>query len=87
MTWWNFLLVFLATVVVDWVWALYIIHTSKKNALRAAVLGTLLTCIGSFITLSYIHDQRAIIAAAIGAFVGTYLSIKFSKKDKENESL
>ena len=76
---WTLFLVFIATIVVDWLWALYIIYTSKKQALKAAIFATLLTCLGSFITLSYIHDRRAIIAAALGAFIGTFLSIKFNK--------
>lgn len=77
---WALVLVFVATIAVDWMWALYIIYTSKKQPFKAAVFATLLTCLGSFITLSYIHDRRAIIAAALGAFIGTFLSIKFSKK-------
>ena len=76
---WSLLLVFIATVILDWIWAMYIIHTSKKNAFRASILSTLIVCIGSFVTLAYIHDWRAIIAAALGAFIGTFLSIKLSK--------
>lgn len=78
---WELVLVFLATVVVDWIWAAYIIQTSKKNAFNASILSTLIVCVSSFITLSFIHDRRAIIAMALGAFVGTYLSIKFSKNE------
>jgi hypothetical protein len=80
----NLFLVFVATIVVDWIWAAYIIHTSKKNTLKASILATLITCIGSFVTLSFIEDHRAIIAAGAGAFVGTFLSIKFNKIKEQN---
>ncbi len=75
-------MVFVATVIVDWIWAWYIIYTAKKLALKASILAALISCLGSFVTLSYINDRRAIIAVALGAFVGTFLSIKFSKKEE-----
>lgn len=72
----------MATVIVDWIWAWYIIYTAKKHAIKASILATLISCLGSYVTLSYINDRRAIIAVALGAFVGTFLSIKFSKKEE-----
>jgi len=76
----DLLLVFIA---VDWVWAAYIIHTSQKNPVRASFLSAAIVCLGCFITLSYINDKRAVIVMAVGAFIGTYLSIKFDKKKEK----
>lgn len=83
---WELLLVFIATIAADWIWAAYIIHTSKKHAMTASILSVLIVCISSFVTLVYIQDHRAIIAMAAGAFIGTYLSIRFSKNDQSTKS-
>jgi len=79
----KLLMVFILTVIADWLWAMYIIHTSDKKALKASIMAVLVWGIGSIITISYIDDKRLLIAGLFGAFVGTYLSIWYSNhKDK-----
>jgi hypothetical protein len=65
---------------VDFVWAKYIAHTSKSNAMKASFYSALLTIIGAVVTMTYVDDHRMIIPAALGALVGTYLAIKLDKK-------
>lgn len=70
------MMVFLFTAIADWAWALYIIETSSKNAIRSSVMAGLLILLGAFVTLSYVEDRRMLIPAVIGAVVGTYLCVK-----------
>lgn len=72
-------LVFLASIVIDWIWASYIMYTSKKEAGKAALLSSLIIIIGAFTTVSYLEDKRAIIVMIFGGFIGTYVSIKMNK--------
>ena len=65
----QFILVFFATVIVDWLWGLYIIHTSNKEALKASIYGTMIALMGSFVTISYMQDRRNLIAVAFGDFI------------------
>lgn len=75
----KFILVFFAAIVVDWIWAEYIIYTSKKEAVKSAFFSSLIVLVGAFMTLSYLEDHRAIISMALGAFIGTYISVSRSK--------
>ncbi len=77
----ELLLVFLATVFVDWLWGVYILHTSKRNVWRSSIYATLIAIIGPLLTLTYIKNKYAIVAMALGAFVGTFISVKFGKKN------
>ena len=57
----QFILVFFATVIVDWLWGLYIIHTSNKEALKASIYGTMIALMGSFFKIYYIKERRKLI--------------------------
>ena len=76
----KFLLVFLLVTIVDFIWARYIAHTAKNNAIKASCYAAILTLMGSVVTIAYVDNHYMIIPAALGALVGTYLSIKLSKK-------
>ena len=80
----KFALVFVATFILDWIWASYIIETSSKNSVRASVLSGLLVLMGGFVTLSYVEDTRMLAAAALGGMLGTFLSVERSRKDEED---
>lgn len=78
----QFFLVFIVTVLVDWTWGLYIICTAKKQAMKASIFAVMISLMGSYVTMAYMQDKKVLFAVAAGAFVGTYLSIKFSKKEE-----
>jgi uncharacterized membrane protein YfcA len=79
----RFLFVFALVTVVDFMWALYIKHTAISNPLTASVYSSIITLIGGVVTLAYISDPKMLIPAVLGAFVGTYLSIKFGHKKEK----
>ena len=49
--------------------------------MRASIYATLIAIIGPLLTLTYIKNKYAIVAMALGAFVGTFISVKFGKKN------
>ena len=75
--WIRFLLVFVSAAVVDWIWAEYIIATSNKQALSAAVYGGVIFLIGAYITMSYVDTPELLVAGALGGFIGTYGCVKY----------
>jgi hypothetical protein len=74
------ILVFLAVVLGDILWVLYIRRSGEGRALSAAVFGTLIWIFGAFVVINYMEDKRLIIFAVLGAFIGTYLAVKFDSK-------
>jgi hypothetical protein len=36
-----------------------------------------LICCGAFVTVAYVQDRWQLIPASVGAFVGTYLSVRY----------
>lgn len=73
----RLLLVFLLTALVDLFWAKYIRHVAAKRATLAAFHSTYIILIGGVCTLLYVMDPHTILAAGAGAFVGTWVSVKF----------
>ena len=75
----NCLLVFLLMFTCDVVWALYFRFVNDKKALLAGVCGVLIYMFGSAVTIKWMEDSRYLIPAAIGAFLGTYTTVKVLK--------
>jgi uncharacterized membrane protein YjjB (DUF3815 family) len=79
---WNAALVFFGAMAIDGLWSFYIICSAKRQALRAAFIASVLALIGGFVLISFVSNHWTIVADAAGAFMGTYLSIKYSKKEE-----
>ncbi len=76
----KFMLVFVCVTITDACWAFYIVKASQKKALPASVWGSMISMLTSITVIAYTEDHRFIIASVLGAFVGTYLSIKYINK-------
>jgi hypothetical protein len=75
----QFLLVALAMAAADWCWTKYMLHASAHNAVWAAHWSTAIIGVSAFTVTSYVADRRLIVAALIGAWVGTYCAILHTK--------
>lgn len=60
----------------DFAWAGYIKAVADGQAMRAAVLASALMAITGAITLSYVNNPWMLIPVALGAFAGTYASVR-----------
>ena len=68
----------------DVCWTLYFMKVADKKAFQAAMWGSIIILFGAISTTSYVSDHTLIIPAVLGAFLGTYLTIKY-KNNKEND--
>jgi len=78
----KFLLVMLAMIIADVCWTYYFIKVEERKAISAGIWSSLIIVASSFITTSYVADKRLIVAAILGAFIGTAGTV-FYKKIKE----
>lgn len=69
------LVAFIATFVNDFVWAHYISSITTSPAVVAGIWGMVTVVLGAFVVLSYVDDNRMIIPAGLGAFLGTYFAV------------
>ena len=78
---WVYITTFLAIFATDLLYVYFIKSVQNDNPLRAAWWSMVVTFTASIAVINYTEDHLALIPALIGAFSGTYLGIKWRKKD------
>lgn len=74
------LIVFVAYVVVDGMYAYYTLAVTDKQPLRAATVGAMMHFLIAVGVLSYVQNYLYIIPLALGSWIGTYAVVRRSKK-------
>ena len=78
-SWFTAFVVFWTYVVIDVLYALYVIHVGKRNAFLSASLTAAMYGLLAFGVLSYSKNVAYLVPLVLGAFVGTYFTVLFSK--------
>ncbi len=73
----KWLLAFLGVACLDFIWGKYIQATNGTNPYIAGLWSVPIFVVGGLITLGYVYNPSLLIPAAAGAFVGTFLSVKY----------
>lgn len=81
--WLQFIGVAALVALSDVVWTLYFIATADRKAVQSAGWSALTVLIGAFVTVSYLHDLKLLLGAALGAFAGTYYTIRWTNNSAE----
>jgi hypothetical protein len=74
-----FLAVFVATLCIDALYALYMMRLSEKKAFQSALFGSLIHILTAFTVISYTENYIYIISLVLGSFVGTYITVRYIK--------
>lgn len=74
---WKTILVFIAVACADALWTLYVQAAANNKKLKASLVSAAIILAGSFVTLEYVENPILIIPAALGAFFGTYVTMKY----------
>jgi hypothetical protein len=75
------LLILIATSVSDVLWTLYIRRASSGHALSAASFSLLIALLGGFAVTEYVENAAYLIPTALGAFIGTVITVWWDAKD------
>jgi succinate-acetate transporter protein len=59
---------------------MYLIYTDKRKAAKAALWCSVTILFTSLAVVNYVEDKTLIIAAVIGAFLGSFITIKLKTK-------
>jgi hypothetical protein len=84
----TFLGVAITLFLADVFWALYFIKIEERNSVMSGVYGSLIYLFGAFAVTQYTEDKSFIIAAVLGAFLGTYVTVEWKRrKDKKEKTI
>lgn len=76
----KFITVMFAMIIADVCWAQYFIKVSERKALAAGSYGSVIVFLGAVSTVNYVHDSTLLIAAVLGAFIGSYGTVLYNNK-------
>lgn len=75
--WWaQGLAVLISMAWADVCWTLYIQNVTAKRPIIAAAWSASIVLMGSISIMGYVSDHRYLVFAALGAFAGTWWSVK-----------
>lgn len=74
-SWPTAALILLVYIVVDMLYAYYIIQVEQRNPLKAAAVSAVLYSLLAFGVVSYSRNILYLFPLATGAFIGTYLTV------------
>jgi uncharacterized protein YebE (UPF0316 family) len=69
--------VFVVYVVFDILYAMYVLCVSRQQALAASGISAALYSLGAYGVMNYLHNVWYLIPLALGAFLGTYIAVKY----------
>jgi hypothetical protein len=72
--------VFICTFIIDVIYAKYYLALSEKNAMRASLWAGSLYFFTATVVVNYTENHWLIIPSVIGAFAGTYVTLKYFSK-------
>ena len=70
------LIIFLAYIIVDAMYAYYTLQVTKRKPYSAATVGSLMHFILALGVLSYVQNYLYLIPLALGSWVGTFIIVK-----------
>lgn len=75
----SYVIVFVAMFGLDFVWSYYTRAITNHKALSAALWSVALILFNGAVTHGYVNNLWLLIPAGLGAFAGTYVSVRWRK--------
>ena len=72
-------LILIVYILVDMLYAYYIIQVEQRNPMRAAIVSSVLYSLLAYGVVSYSRNILYLFPLATGAFIGTYLTVRWQR--------
>lgn len=82
-SWLTAATIFATYVVVDVLYAWYVICVERRRALAAAAISSVLYSLLAFGVITYSQNVLYLIPLAAGAFIGTYATVRLHPQEKK----
>lgn len=79
---WAYIFTFLSMLITDIVYTLLLKSVQNDRPIAASIWASLITFLGGVAIINYTSDNMMIIPAVLGAFVGTFIGMKYHIGDK-----
>lgn len=76
----KFITVMFSMILADICWTRYFMSVAEKGVLSSATWSAAIILFGAVCTTEYVSDRSLIVAAMIGAFIGTAITVAHKKK-------
>ena len=83
----SFAGVFVAMFITDVCWTFYLLKVEERKSVQAGAWASVLYLFGAFVVSSYVNDKSLILAAVLGSFFGTYVTIEWKKRQEKKMKL
>ena len=83
----QFIGVMTSMILADVSWTYYFIKVEERKSLSAGIWSALIVVFGIFTTINYVEDRSLVVAAIIGAFVGTFLAVEIKKRNETKKKI
>jgi hypothetical protein len=80
-SWLTAIMIFVVYIFIDILYTLYIIYVGERSAIKAACTTSAIYVLIAFGVVNYSKNPWYILPLASGAFLGTYLAVRFKKND------
>ena len=77
----NYLIIFISLVLIDIAYIFYLKYVAQNKINKASNWASVVTLLNGIIIINYSSDIYSVLSAMIGAYVGTFISMKFFNKD------
>lgn len=81
----KFFLIMIAMALADVCWTLYFIDVEERRAHAAAFWSAMIILVTAFTVTNYVENQIYIAAAFLGAYLGTYVTIRWKSHQEMQE--
>ncbi len=81
----QFICVMTSMILADICWTYYFIKVEERKSLHAAIWSSLIIIFGIFTTINYVEDRTLVIAAILGAFIGTFIAVEIKKRSESKK--
>ena len=78
-SWTTAVLILIVYILVDMLYAYYIIQVEQRNPMRAAIVSSVLYSLLAYGVVSYSRNILYLFPLATGAFIGTYLTVRWQR--------
>ncbi len=79
---WAYIFTFLSMLVTDIVYTQLLKSVQNDKPFAASIWASMITFLGGVAIINYTNDNKMIIPAVLGAFVGTYIGMRYHIGDK-----
>lgn len=83
----QFIGVMTSMILADISWTYYFIKVEERKSLSAGIWSALIVVFGIFTTINYVEDRTLIVAAIIGAFIGTFLAVEIKNRNEAKKKI